>query len=359
MAPALIAIIFVVELILAAGHLFVYKTTTSLVIFSHPGTLYAVRGIFVFLSLSFVAASLIAFRYYNRLSRAFYVFAAAWLGFLWYAIMACVVFFVSVGLFGVMPPSRGEVIYAEILACVAVAAAGYGLYHAARTKVTRYSVAVPHLPPAWRGKRAVLLADFHLGQVRGEKFAARIVSQVNALNADIILVAGDVFDGVRVPAREVAAPFSALRPAGRVYFVTGNHEEFGDNGPYIAAMKDAGVRVLMNEAVVVDGFKIVGVADRDSARRESFEDILPRLTAGAEPVLLLKHQPNHLDVAARSGVSIQLSGHTHRAQIFPFYYIERLIFKGYEYGLHPFGSMTVCTTSGVGTWGAPPGGGPA
>ena len=137
-------------------------------------------------------------------------------------------------------------------------------------------------------------------------------------------------------------------------FITGNHEEFRNDKHFLDAIKNVGIRVLNNEMVVVDGLQIIGVDDRDSTNRVKFESVLSALNIDKnKPSILLKHQPFQLDEAANAGISIQISGHTHKAQVFPLNIFTQLIFKGYDYGLKMYDKMIVYTSSGVGTWGPP------
>jgi uncharacterized protein len=138
------------------------------------------------------------------------------------------------------------------------------------------------------------------------------------------------------------------------YFVAGNHEEFTDPAKYLDAVRGAGIRVLHNEKVIIDGMQFVGVDYRASARPRRFESILRDAALDSNRAsILLSHAPHQLEVAERAGVSLQLSGHTHRGQMIPFRWMVERIFGPYAYGLHRFGKMMVYTSCGAGTWGPP------
>jgi predicted MPP superfamily phosphohydrolase len=153
---------------------------------------------------------------------------------------------------------------------------------------------------------------------------------------------------------DVILPFRDLHPNLGTYFITGNHEEFRDNKVYIDAVKNIGFRVLSNEMVNIDGLQLIGVDDRDSKSADKMNIILSSLNIDKNKTsILLKHQPSELAQAATAGISMQISGHTHRAQVYPLSLIAKLIFKGYEYGFKMWDQMAVYTSSGVGTWGPP------
>jgi predicted MPP superfamily phosphohydrolase len=194
-----------------------------------------------------------------------------------------------------------------------------------------------------------------LGQFYGPSYAQKIVNRVNALPHDIIFIGGDLYDGTGAPdIAELAAPLGGFTGHLGIYFITGNHEEFGQSDAFIAAVRSARIRPLIDEMVEIDGLQLVGVDYKNSADKESFKAILSRLALDpAKPSILLKHEPKDIDVAREAGVSFQISGHTHKAQMWPLGYIADLIYKGYAYGLKQSGNMHVLTSSGVGTWGPP------
>jgi predicted MPP superfamily phosphohydrolase len=228
----------------------------------------------------------------------------------------------------------------------------YGLWNAEQIQVTRYSL--PLNAPAWSGKRIVFLSDIHLGQIHGVGYSQRIVDMVNEQKPDIVFIGGDLYDGVKVPEKDIIAPFSKLVTTKGVYFVTGNHEEFSDGSHYIDAVKSVGMRVLANQKTVIDGVTLIGMNDSDSTNPKTFETLLALMNiSSSSPTILLKHQPFQLDIAERYGISVQMSGHTHRAQLYPLSFITKAIYKGYDYGYGQYGNMRVYTTSGVGTWGPP------
>ena len=139
-----------------------------------------------------------------------------------------------------------------------------------------------------------------------------------------------------------------------IYFITGNHEEFGDNSKFISAVNSAGIKVLDNKLVSVDKMQVIGLDYNDSINRDDYEKIISGLNIDKnKPSILLKHEPSNLDIANAAGISLQISGHTHRAQMWPLEYIAKLVYKGYSYGLKNYLNMQVYISSGVGTWGPP------
>ena len=139
-----------------------------------------------------------------------------------------------------------------------------------------------------------------------------------------------------------------------MYFVAGNHDQFGDDSQYLKAVEAAGVRVLHNEKVEADGLQIVGVPYNHATRGEHLASALESvsLDRGRASVLIV-HAPDHPEVAEAAGVSLQLSGHTHLGQFVPWNWFARRIYRQFVYGLSRIGRMQVFTSSGAGTWGPP------
>src|SRR6202163_1114717 len=128
------------------------------------------------------------------------------------------------------------------------------------------TVRLANLPAVWHGRKAALISDVHLGHVRNGRFLRRLVATILREEPDAIFIAGDLYDGTAIDAERAAQPLSQLTAPHGVYFVAGNHEQFGDDAKYLNAISAAGVRVLSNEKVEVDGLQIVGVPYRNAAQ---------------------------------------------------------------------------------------------
>jgi predicted MPP superfamily phosphohydrolase len=245
-------------------------------------------------------------------------------------------------------------ILTEILFGVAILASVYGIINSGTIRVTRINAELPHLTAQWRGKTAVWVSDTHLGQVRNYRFAQHIATMVQNLHPDIIFIGGDLYDGVAGDLDKMIEPFSRITASQGTYFITGNHEEFSDNARYLQAVRRAGIRVLNNEMINLDGLQVIGVDYRDSRSEKQFRMVLKQIRIDRDkPSILLKHSPQHLQIAREHGISLQLSGHTHQGQLFLFRWITSRVYHGYDYGLKSFGDLLVYTSSGAGTWGPP------
>jgi uncharacterized protein len=311
------------------------------------------------LSVTFITASLLSFRSSNLLVRILYRAAALWIGMANFLFVAASMAWLldlcmRIGLSG---PGRMAVrpYVADALLIAAVTTAVYGIANARRLRVRKVEVTLPGLPQSWRGRKALLISDMHLGHVNGAGFARRVATKAQELDPAAIFLAGDLFDGSKVDAGEIIAPLKQMQPPLGVFFVDGNHEEFGGAAHFEDAVRKTGIRVLHNECVTVDGVRIAGVAYGPTAYPLQMRAFLEQLELKGGPAsILLSHVPNKLSIAEHAGVKLQLSGHTHGGgQIFPYNFITRRAFGKFTYGLQRFGEMQVYTSSGVGTWGPP------
>jgi predicted MPP superfamily phosphohydrolase len=350
----LIRFIAVIQSFLFLIHLFLYETWAfSSAGGNTPGALWIKLGLGV-LSVSFVAASLLAYRYTNAPLRAFYRAAAVWMGMLTFLFFAAVVAWI---IFGVARLVGQDVNFHRMVEFLYGAAAVIGLYgviNASWTRITRTTVRLANLPASWRGRTAALISDVHLGHVRNGNFLRRMVAKIVKEEPDAIFIAGDLYDGTAIDARRAAEPLSKLVAPHGVYFVAGNHEQFRDDSKYLDAITAAGVRVLSNEKVEADGLQIAGVSYLNATHGAHFASVLRGIRLDHDRAsILLTHAPDHPEVAEAAGVSLQLSGHTHLGQFVPWSWMARRVYRQFVYGLSRIGKMQVFTSSGAGTWGPP------
>jgi predicted MPP superfamily phosphohydrolase len=242
----------------------------------------------------------------------------------------------------------------EGLFAAAVMVGLFAVFNASWTRVTRATIRLANLPDAWRGRKAALISDLHLGHVRNGNFLRRMVRKILREEPDAIFIAGDLYDGTAIDAVRAAEPLKKLTAPQGVYFVAGNHEQFGDDSKYLKAVSAAGVRVLTNEKVDADGLQIIGVPYRNATQGGHLASVLRGLRLNRDRAsVLLVHAPDHPEVAEAAGVSLQLSGHTHLGQFIPWSWIARRIYRQFVYGLSRIGQMQIFTSSGAGTWGPP------
>jgi len=246
---------------------------------------------------------------------------------------------------------------AGVVGGAAVLVSGAGMVSAlGRVEVKRVRIPLAKLPSGTAPYRIVQLTDIHLGPTIGREFMDDVVARVNALEPDCVVITGDLVDGSVTELGALAAPLRELKARDGVYFVTGNHEYYSGVDAWLAFLGDQGVRVLRNERLAVGPLDLAGVDDWSA---KSFgnghgQDV-PRALTGRDtsrPLVLLAHQPQTIVEAESLGVDLQLSGHTHGGQIFPWKYAVKLV-TPYVAGLYRHKSATVYVSRGTGYWGPP------
>ena len=206
--------------------------------------------------------------------------------------------------------------------------------------------------PLPKDYRVVMVSDLHLGYHNPRKELARWVDMINAEKPDFILIAGDLIDGSIRPLNEERMAEEFPRLTAPVYACLGNHEHFGGDANAHQFYKDAGIRLLIDEAAVIDStIVVIGRDDRMNFRRKSVEELVKGLKVEGSPyTIVLDHQPYDLDKAEAAGVDFQLSGHTHRGQVWPISWITDAIYEC-SWGPHQRGNTQFYISSGLGLWG--------
>ncbi len=230
-----------------------------------------------------------------------------------------------------------------------------------RPRVFEVEVPLPDLPPALEGFTIAQISDVHIGPTIKRDFMRGIVEIVNSLGVDLVAITGDLVDGSVEQLGAHVEPLTGLRARHGTYFVTGNHEYYSGVAAWIAELRRLGVDVLLNEHRVLthDGAMLLlaGVTDYsaqdfDPAQRSDPQAALDGAPAALRPRILLAHQPRTAAAAADAGFDLQLSGHTHGGQFWPWNLFVRLQ-QPFTAGLHRLGSLWVYTSRGSGYWGPP------
>lgn len=255
------------------------------------------------------------------------------------------------------------------LPVLAAMASVWGFWNARRTAtVVRVDIPIAHLPEALQGFTVAQISDIHVGPTIKTRYLQRIVERVNGLGADLVAITGDLVDGSVHELRHHITPLAQLQSTHGTFFVTGNHEYYSGAPGWIEALRALGVQVLMNEHVVLHHnpdsqdperavVVVAGVTDYSAHHFEESHRSDPQAALANAPALtlfrlLLAHQPRSAPAAAQAGYDLQLSGHTHGGQFWPWGHFVKFQ-QPFTAGLHKLDSLWVYTSRGTGYWGPP------
>jgi predicted MPP superfamily phosphohydrolase len=310
--------------------------------------------IFPGLTMGFIVMTILGRVHSSLALRVVYRICAVWLGVLNYCFFAAIMAWIFYGAAALPSFHIEPALMAGVFFGAGVTVSAYGLVNAAWLRVTRIEVKLANLPACWRGRCVALVTDMHLGNVRGAGFARRIAAKIQQLKADAVFLSGDMFDGTKADLDALVEPWKQISAGTKIYFVTGNHEEFTNRAPYLEAARRVGIRVLDNEKVELDEMQIAGIHDAELHDPQVFRALLRGLKLDRNrPVILLAHQPVNLEIAQEEGVTLQVCGHTHGGQIWPWTRVAARVHGRFSQGLNQLASMQVLTSNGTGTWGMP------
>ena len=363
--------------ILLGSHYLLFFTSVRVYDIKNSKARLALLSVISVLAISFFLSALFLRLSNSILSIAFSWIASLWMG-LWLHLLAALVVFWLVHAVACAMGStpKSKLLWGGLIAVCTIVTA-YGTANAFSVRTTHLDIQIPNLPDQWRERTVVQLSDVHLGSIRGKRFLKRIIDNVNSLDPELIVITGDLFDGMGADLVSFADQLSTLRAPKGVLFVTGNHEGYLGLTEPLDVVRQVGIQVVDDEVVDVDGLQVAGASFPESGTLNKSRSVarMGRAIDPEKPCILLYHTPT--DVAeSNSGradqqtstylspdvdfsfarefrVDLQLSGHTHEGQFFPFTYLTEWIFGGYHYGLHNVDGFSIYITSGTGTWGPP------
>jgi uncharacterized protein len=298
-----------------------------------------------------------------------YLRAVAWIGYSWMGMMFLLLVSTLVSeiirLFGAGTDPERRTLLARGLsigvAGVAATAGGIGIWRAIRpVGVKEVNITLSRLPAKANGYVIAQITDMHIGLAIKHNFVEDVVKKINAINPDIIVLTGDMVDGSVERLREHTASFAKLNAPQGVYFVTGNHEYYSGADEWITEFQRLGIRVLRNERLEIGPsnatFDLVGIDDWGAHNFGAHHGAdLKRALNGRDNTracVLLAHNPKAGEEAIERGVDLQLSGHTHGGQIWPFNFAVRLTTRWVQ-GLYSEGPTQIYVSPGTGYWGPP------
>lgn len=362
---------------LIGAHYLLFITSVKFLGINSLGIKYILLAVPLLLTLSMIPSALLLRTYRNFFTEGYSVFVMVWIGLFINLLMVSFLIWIVYMILLLVGHTSDMKMICLIGFALAALVTVLGTWNSRAPKVTNVEVQLKNLPEIWKGKTIVQLSDVHFGAIRGISYFNTVVEMTNAQNPDLILITGDLFDGMGGNYEHLVEPLNALRATKGVYFVMGNHEGYLGLTEPLAVLAETDLRVLDNEVVDIDGLQIVGIPFPEHDRPADSEKALAlgEKIDPDKPSILMYHTPTDVllstqdrakqqnrtylspdvqfNFAKTNKIDLQLSGHTHEGQFFPFTLVSHRIFKGFDYGLHKVGDFQVYTTSGTGTWGPP------
>ncbi len=320
-------------------------------------------SVFLLLSSFFILGKILESRHSTVFSDVLNILGGFWLAFMLYGFLFLFlsdIVSILLRLAGIIDGSNimafKKWAYLGTLAISFILIAG-GFINALLPRVTEYNISIDKPAGDVKELRIAAVSDIHLGSVIRKRSMKKLSEILKKTEPDVVLLLGDIVDGEIGPVLrgDLLKYFTCPHCRGGMYAITGNHEFIGGADRTIPYIESKGIRVLKDEVVTLDGgIQIAGRLDRDS-RRFYGKDRMPlsRLLADADrskPLILLDHQPYHLDETMNSGVDLQLSGHTHNGQMWPLNHITSKLYE-VSYGYRKKGNTHFIVSSGFGLWG--------
>lgn len=350
-----LTILFIILALVAVllAHYFVYFSLVNFFKFEAAKLKLFLTILLICLPLSFILVSISTHYYDGAFFRALYFITGLWLGLL----VTLITFFVLAWLVYGFVHLLGLPIKISWIGGLALALSvlysTYGVFNAQNPEIKNITVDIKNLPQAWQGQKVVQISDVHLGHVFGQKFFDKLVKKINDLHPAAVFITGDLFDGMGNNFDYLVSALDSIQVPKGVYFITGNHETYFGVDKVYDVLNKTKMKIFHDDMILVDGLQIIGINYPQLSDQKSIGEIIKKISGydANGSSILLYHSPVQIDEAKNAGIKLQLSGHTHRGQIFPLRYITNLVYKGYDCGLHQSGDFSIYTSSGVGAWG--------
>jgi hypothetical protein len=317
---------------------------------------------FFILATIFIVAKVIEARHSSVITDVLNIFGGFWLAFMLYGFLFFLLSDITLLILKVtgtissdtIPLFRKGSFY--VIAVLSFLLIAGGFINALIPVVREYNITI-NKPADVKSLRIAAVSDIHLGSIIRKRSIIKLSSILKEIDPDIVLLLGDIIDGEIGPVLrgDLLQYFTCPKCDFGLYAIAGNHEYIGGGGKTIPYIESKGIRVLKDEIVTLNGgIQLVGRIDRDASRFYGKQrlplDELMKKADNTKPVILLDHQPFHLDESVKNGIDLQLSGHTHNGQMWPLNYITEMIYD-VSYGYLKRGNTHIIVSSGYGLWG--------
>ena len=319
--------------------------------------------IFFILATIFIIAKVIEARHSSLITDILNIIGGFWLAFMLYGFIFFLLSDITLLLLrltGTISPETIPIFRKWaflITAGLSVILVGGGFINAVIPTVKEYNITIDKPAGDIKSLRIAAVSDIHLGSIIRKRSIMKLSSMLKEIKPDMVLLLGDIIDGEIGPVLrgDLLQYFTCPHCREGIYAIAGNHEYIGGAGQTIPYIESKGIRLLKDEVITLEGgIQLIGRIDKDAKRfygknRKSLDELIKH-TDSTKPLILMDHQPFHIDESVKNGIDLQLSGHTHNGQMWPLNYLTRLIYE-VSYGYLKRGNTHVIVSSGYGLWG--------
>lgn len=346
--------VIIVLVILLLAHFFVYFSLLTIFWLYKYKTL--MKIIFILLSFSFILASNYVHVYNNSFVKWFYYITSVWHWLLSFLIIVFLMYFVTMWILKIFHITIHIKYIWLILVLIAVFLTWYWLINAKNIQVKNVDISIKNIPESWKTKKVLMISDAHIWAINWEKFLNNIVTRINELKPDILFICWDLFDGTDWDLENIDKYLNNIN--AKIYYVNWNHETYLWNEIVKKILNKTKIIDLDNQMIEVDWVQIVWLSYIDNrynswtwALNEEFRKI--NWFDKNKTSILLYHSPVYIEDFKKLWISLQLSWHTHRWQMWPYNYITKLIYKWKDYWLYTSWDYNLYTSNWIWTWWPP------
>ena len=352
----------IVLTIYSLGNIYLYfKGYNAIPFLKNNSLLYTI--IFFFLAVIFIAAKILESKHSSVISDALNIIGGFWMAFMLYGFIFFLlsdILLLALKIPGIIS-GDSIVLFRKWAFIITTGLSSLliigGFINAIIPVVKEYDITINKRAGDIKNFKIAAVSDIHLGSIIRKRSLKKLSRMLKDMNPDVVLLLGDIVDGEIGPVLrdDLLQYFTCPKCADGMYAITGNHEFIGGGSRTIPYIESKGIRVLKDEVVTLDGgIQLIGRIDKDSFRfygkeRKKLATLMEQVDT-TKPVILLDHQPFHLDESAKYGVDLQLSGHTHNGQMWPLNYLTARIYE-LSYGYLRKGNSQFIVSSGYGLWG--------
>lgn len=279
------------------------------------------------------------------------IISSVWLGIASYLLIFSIFFFIKKSF--INDQNLHQI--SQILFTLSIGFAFLSYLHALVFEIRVVKIQAKNIPDIWKNRKIVFVSDLHFGAIRNNSLSKRFANIINQINADIVLIGGDLFDGPKFEMQKTIENLKSIKSKHGIYYASGNHEHYGDFENFMKTINEIGIKNIDDSYADIDGMRFAGIGfetlNNAKHDKEKYLETLNYITNTSESIIFLQHVPQNIKEISdiKNNIVLALFGHTHNGQYFPINLIVKLIYKNFAYGKSSINNLHTYTSKGFGT----------